>query len=151
MGTAGGPLGARSWMGTLKVGYMNVERGCVATHVVLESCARKRVEICFVGECWVALNGSGTQSYSDYVILASATQGTKVGTFVRKDLVDRVRLVLATVWVVIIKIGGCRVGGVHGKCDVVVHVMKDWLDSLLKWVGRGDWVLLEDWNAYHYT
>ena len=72
-------------------------------------------------------------------------------TFVRQDLVDGVRLVLATVWVVMIKIGGCRVGGVHGKCDVVVHAMKDWQDSLLKWVGRGDWVLLGDWNAHHYT
>lgn len=29
---------------------MNVGRGCVVTHVYLESCARKVVGFCFVGE-----------------------------------------------------------------------------------------------------
>ena len=62
---SGGPSGARSWMGVLKVAYMNVGRGCVATHVVLESCARKEVGICFVKECWVVLTGNGTQSHLD--------------------------------------------------------------------------------------
>ena len=37
MGTAGGPSGADPLMGTLTVAYMNVGRGCVATHVFLES------------------------------------------------------------------------------------------------------------------
>ena len=42
------------------VAYMNVGSGCVATHVFLESCARKKVGICFVAECWVALGGNST-------------------------------------------------------------------------------------------
>ena len=58
MRDAGGPSGARSYMGILKVAYMNVGRGCVAAHVFLESCARKEVDICFVGECWVARDGN---------------------------------------------------------------------------------------------
>ena len=56
-------------MGILKVAYMNVGRGCVAAHVFLESCGRKEVDICFVGECWVARDGNGTQSHPDYVML----------------------------------------------------------------------------------
>ena len=35
----------------------------MATHVFLESCARKEVGISFVGDCWVALTGDGTQSH----------------------------------------------------------------------------------------
>ena len=53
---------------------MNVGRGCVATHVFLESCARKAVGICFVGECWVASTGNGTQSHPDYVMLGNASK-----------------------------------------------------------------------------
>lgn len=55
-------------MGTLKVAYMNLGKGCVANHVVLEVYARRKVRVCFVGEGWVARTGSGTQSYPDYVM-----------------------------------------------------------------------------------
>ena len=65
-------------MGILRVAQMNVGRRCVVTHVFLESCARREVGICFVGECWVALGGNGTQSQPDYVMLGSASRGTKV-------------------------------------------------------------------------
>ena len=57
----------------------------MATHVFLESCARKEVGIYFVGECWVALTGNGTQSHPDYVMLGSASKGTKVVVFVRRN------------------------------------------------------------------
>ena len=62
----------------------------MATHVFLESCARKEVGTCFVGECWVALAGSGTQSHPDYVMLGNASKGTKVVVFVKRDLVDEI-------------------------------------------------------------
>ena len=123
----------------------------MATHVFLESCARKEVGICFVGECWVALAGSGTQSHPDYVMLGNASKGTKVVVFVKRDLVDAVRLVAATARAVVVEVGGCRVGGVYGKCGVGVHAMENWLGTLEGWVGGGDWVLLGDWNAHHHT
>ena len=123
----------------------------MATHVFLESCAQKEVGICFVGECWVALAGSGTQSHPDYVMLGSASRGTKVVVFIRKDLVDGVSLVAATVRVVVVEVGGCRIGGVYGKCGVGVNAMGDWLCSLEGWMGGGDRVLLGDWNAHHHT
>ena len=138
-------------MGILSVAYMNVGRGCVATHVFLESCARKEVGICFVGECWVVLAGSGTQSHPDYVMLGNAGKGTKVVVFVRRDLVDAVQLVAATARAVVVEVGGCRVGGVYGKCGVSVHAMENWLGALEGWIGGGDWVLLGDWNAHHHT
>lgn len=69
----------------------------MATHVFLKCSARKEVGFCFVGECWLALTGSGTQSRPDYVLLGYATKGTKVVAFVKRDLVDSVELVLATV------------------------------------------------------
>ena len=117
-------------MGILKVAYMDVGRGCVATHVFLECCARKEVGICFVGEYWVTLTGNGTQSHPDYVMLESASRGTKVVVFIRKDLVDGVRLVAATARAVVVEVGGSRVGGVYGKCRVSVHAMEDWLGPL---------------------
>ena len=131
--------------------YMNVGRGCVATHVFLESCARKEVGICFVGECWVALAGGGMPSHPNYVMLESASRGTKVVVFVIKDLVDRVSLVAATARVVMVEVGGCRINGVYGKWGVGVHAMGDWLGSVEGWIGGGDWVLLGDWNAHHHT
>ena len=123
----------------------------MATHVFLESCARKEVGICFVGECWVALAGSGTQLHPDYVVLGNAGRGTKVVVFVKRGMVDAVRLVAATARAVVVEVGGCRVGGVYGKCGVGVHAMENWLGTLEGWVGRGDWVLLGDWNALHHT
>ena len=104
---------------------MNVGRGCVATHVFLESCTRKEVGICFVGECWVAPAGYGTQSHPDYVMLGNAGRGTKVVVFVRRDLVDAVRLVAAMARAVVVELGGCRVGGVYGKCGVSVHAIRN--------------------------
>ena len=130
---------------------MNVGRRCVARHAFLESCARKEVGICFVGECWVALAGSGTQSHPDYVMLGSASRGTKVVVFVRKDLLDGVSLGAARARVVVVEMGGCRIGGVYGKCGVGVHAIGDWLGFLEGWIGEGDWVLLGDWNAHHHT
>ena len=118
--------------------YMNVVRGCVAAHVFLESCAWKEVGICFVRECWVALAGSGTQSHDDYVMLGSASRGTKVVVFIRKDLVDGVSLVATTVGVVVVEVGGCRIGGVYGKCGVGVHAMGNWLCSFEGWIEGGD-------------
>ena len=129
---------------------MNVGRGCVATHVFLESCARKGVGICFVGKCWVALTGTGTQSHPDYVMLGCAGRGTKVVVFVRRDLADGVQLVVASARAVVVEVGRCRVGGVYGKCGVNVHAMKEWLGTLEGWIGWGDCVLLGDWNAHHH-
>ena len=123
----------------------------MATHVFLESCARKEVGICFVGECWVAAVGNGTQSHPDYVMLWNASRGTKVVVFIRRDLVDAVRLVAAMARAVMVEVGGCRVGGVYGKCGVGVHSMEGWLGTLEGWIGGGDWVLLGDWNAHHHT
>ena len=130
---------------------MNVGRGCVAAHVLLESCAQKGVEICFIGECWVARTDSGTQSHPDYVMLGCASRGTKVVVFVRKDMVEGVRLVTATARAVVVEVGDCRIGGVYRNCGVGVHPMRDWLGTLEGWIGRGDWVLLGDWNAHHHT
>lgn len=137
-------------MGTLTVEYTNVGRGCVATDVFLEVCASRKVGVCFVGECWVARTGSGTQSHMDYVMLGSATKGTKVVVFVRRDLVDSVELAVATARVVIVKVGGCKVGGIYGKCGIGVHTMKDWVESIVGRIGGGDWVLLSDWNAHDH-
>ena len=94
--TSGGPSGARTYMGVLSIAYMNLGRGCLATHVFLESCARKEVGICFVGECRVALAGRGRQSHPDCVMLGSAGRGTMVVVFVSMDLVDGVSLIAAT-------------------------------------------------------
>lgn len=63
-------------MGTVKVAYMNLGRGSVATDVVFEVYARRKVRVCFVEEGWVARTRSGTQSYPDYVMLGSETKGT---------------------------------------------------------------------------
>ena len=80
----------------------------MAAHVLLESCAQKGVEICFIGECWVARTDSGTQSHPDYVMLGCASRGTKVVVFVRKDMVEGVRLVTATARAVVVEVGDCR-------------------------------------------
>ena len=47
-----------------------------------------------------------TQSHPDYVKLGSASRGTKVVVFVRKDLVDGVSLVAATARAVVVEVGG---------------------------------------------
>ena len=123
----------------------------MAKHVFVESCAQKEGGMCFVGECWVALTDNGTQSHPDYVMLESASKGIKVVVFVRRGLVDAVRLVATTARAVVVEVGGCRVGGVYRKCGVGVHAMEDWLGTLEGWIGGGDWVLLGDWNAHHHT
>lgn len=64
-------------------------------------------------------------------MLGFTTSCTKVVTFVRRDMVGGVTLVLATAVALIVEVGGCRVGGVYGTCGVGVHTMKDWLDSLV--------------------
>ena len=97
------------------------------------------------------MTGSGTHSHPDYVMLKSATKGTKVVAFVKRDLVDSVELVVATAWAVVVEVGGCRIRGVFGKCGVGVHAMQGWLGSLARWIERGEWVLLGDWNAHHQT
>ena len=43
----------------------------------------------------MAITGSRTQSHPDYVMLESATKGTKVVVFGKRDLVDSVELVVA--------------------------------------------------------
>ena len=99
----------------------------MVTHVFLESCALKGVGICFVGECWVALTGCGTQSHPDCVMLGNAGRGTKVVVLFRRDLVKGVRLVATSAWAVVVEVGVCRVRGVYGKCGVGVDAMEDWL------------------------
>ena len=138
-------------MGRLTFAYMNVERGCVAVHVCLESCGRKGVEEWFVGECWVAAAGSGKQSHLDYMMLGSTTKGTRVVVYVGRDLVDGVELVATTAGAVVVRVGSCRIGGVYGKCGAIVHAIADWLVSLEGWLGDGDWVLVGNWNAHHST
>ena len=121
-------------MGMLKMAYVKVGRGCVAMDLFLEVCARGKVGVCFVGAWGVARTGSGTQSHTEYVMLGYATKGTKVVVFVRRDLVDGVELTVAMAHVVIVNVGGCKVGGVYGKCGIGVHGMKDWLGSMTGWI-----------------
>ena len=83
----------------------------------------------------MALAGSGTQSHPDYVMLGNASKGTKVVVFVKRDMVDAVQLVAATARAVVVEVGGCRVGGVYGKCGVSVHAMENWLGTLEGWIG----------------
>ena len=89
------------------------------------------------------------QSHLNYVMLGSASRGTNVVVFVRKDLVDGVGLVATTARVVVVGVAGCQIGGVYRKCGVGVHEMRDWLGSWEGWVGGGEWVLLGDWKANH--
>ena len=63
-------------------------------------------------------------------MLGSASRGTKVVVFIRRDLVDGVSLVAASSRAVVVEVGGCTVGGVYGKCGVGVHAMRDWLGCL---------------------
>ena len=77
----------------------------------------------------MGMTGNGTRSHPDYVMLGSASRGTKVVVFIRKDLVDGVSLVVATARVVGVEVGSCQVGGVYGNCVVGVHAMRDWLGS----------------------
>ena len=107
--------------------------------------------ICFVGECWVAVTGLGTQSHLYYAMLEYATKGTKVVALIRKDLVDSVQLVVATMQAVVVAVGGYRIGGIYEKCSVGVHAIQDYVGLLTGWIGGGDWVLLGIWNAHHHT
>ena len=69
--------------GGVRVMYMNVGRGVVATHEYLERCARGDVAIAFVGECWVERKSDkGTQSHPDYFRLGSFSGGAKVACHV---------------------------------------------------------------------
>ena len=86
----------------------------------------------------MARDGNGTQSHPDNVMLGRASRGTTVVVFIRKNLVDGVSLVAASARAVVVEVGGCRVGGVYGKCGVGVHEMKEWLGCLEEWIGRGD-------------
>ena len=88
---------------------------------------------------------------AEVVVGGSASKGTKVVVFVRRNRLDAVRLVATTARAVVVEVGGCRVGGVYGKCGASVHAMEDWVGTLGGWVGGGDWVLLGDWNAHHHT
>ena len=50
MGGVGSPVGA-SEVRAVEVAYMNVGRGCDATHEFFERCARGGVGVAFIGEC----------------------------------------------------------------------------------------------------
>ena len=54
----------------------------------------------------MARDGKGTQSHTEIVMLGSASRGTKVVVFTRKDLVDGVSLVAASVRAVVVEVGG---------------------------------------------
>ena len=130
--------------------YMNVGRGCDATHEFLESCARRDVGVAFVEECWVERKGGGgTQSHPDYVWLGSVSVAQRVACFVLRSLVDVCRLVECADRFVCVEIGGVRIGGVYGRYGERVHDMERWLEGIREVVGVGRWVLLGDWNAHH--
>ena len=80
-------------VGEVRVAYMNVGRGCVATHEFLEGCAWTGVGVTFVGEYLVERGGRSTQSYLDFVRLGSVSAAHRVACFVLRSLVDLCRLV----------------------------------------------------------
>ena len=78
----------------VEVAYMNVGRGCDATHEFLERCARSGVGVAFVDKCWVERGGGrGTQSYPDYVGVGGVLAAQRVTCFVLRTLVGVCRLV----------------------------------------------------------
>ena len=132
--------------------YMNVGRGCGATHEFLEWCARRGVGVAFVGECWVERkDGRGTQSHPDCVRLGGISVAQRVTCFVLRTLVDRCWLVECAHRFICVEVGGVRIGGVYGRCGERVHDMERWLEGIRKVVGVGRWVLLRDWNAHHHA
>lgn len=62
--------------------------------------------------------------------------------FVTRDYVHGVEQVLASPRLVVVAVGRCRMGSVHGQCGAGVHAMSDWLDSMVGLIENGDWVLL---------
>ena len=130
--------------------YMNVGRGCDATHEFLESCTWGGVGVAFVGECWVERKGGrGTQSHPDFVQLGSVSVAHRVTCFVLRSLLDVCRLMECAHRFVCVELGDVRIGGVYGRCGEHVHDMERWLEGIREVVGVGRWVLLGDWNAHH--
>ena len=60
------------------VGYQNVGRGSGSTHVLLERCAEKGVDIIFVGECWKSLDNKATTTHGQYVLGSEVREGSQV-------------------------------------------------------------------------
>ena len=104
--------------------YMNVGRGCAATHEFLEWCTRGGVGVAFVGECWVERKGGrGTESHPDFVRLGGVSVAQRVACFILRTLVWECRLVECAHRFVCVEIGGVRIGGVYGRCGERVHDM----------------------------
>ena len=127
-------LGGPSRLREVRLAYMNVGRGIVATHGYLEWCARGEVGVAFVGECWVEREGGrGTQSHPDYVRVGSVSKVQRVACFIRRTLVDVYRVVECAHRFVCVEVGGVRLGGCMG---VVVSASMTW---------RGGWRVYERW------
>ena len=61
IGLGGSGLPVEScWVQKVRVAYMNVGRGIVATHDFLETCACWMVRVACVGECCFEKGGRGT-------------------------------------------------------------------------------------------
>ena len=122
----------------VRMAYMNIGRGCDATHEFLESCARGGVRVAFIGECWVERKGGrGTQSHPDYVRLGSVSVAHRVTCFVLRSLVDMCRLVECAHRFVCTEIGDMRIGGVYRRYGERVHDMERWLEAIREVVRVG--------------
>ena len=114
-----------SGMKEVKVAYMNVGRGCDATHEFLEWCAHEGVGVAFVGECWLEhKEGRGTQSHPDFVPLGGISVAQRVACFVLWTLLDVCRLVGCAHCFVCMELGGVRIGGGMGDVGSVSMTWK---------------------------
>lgn len=68
----------RRQSGRVRVGYLNMVRGFVATHSFLQFGVQNEIEVLFVEECWMDRCGVGTQAYTNYVRMSQLTKGAKV-------------------------------------------------------------------------
>ena len=150
---SGGEVGLlveASGLAGVKVAFMNLGRGCVATHEYLKWCARGGVRVAFVGECWVEWRGGqATQSHPDYVRLASVSVAHRVACFILRSLVDVCRLVECTHRFVCVEVRGVRLGGCMG---IVARASMVWSSG---WMVSGRWLEVDVgsflWNGMRTT
>ena len=115
-----------------------------ATHTFLEWCKRRKVDIAFVGECWINKEGNGTQSHPAFITRSEVKKGNRVVGYCKKKLRTEVKVILNEKSMVGVEVWGKKLMGIYADRKLAGERWTGWISGL-----EGSQAAVGDWNSHN--
>jgi len=112
--------------------YQNIAGKYKVTHMFLEWCKKRRIDIVFIGEVWVDKKRTETQSHLSYILGLKIEKGKQTIVYWRKKMDSVVKVIREDKRLALVEVWGHKLGGIYVDRKLSEERWREWLEVLNK-------------------